>query len=343
MAVYFVTGKLGSGKTLSAVYKIRDYLMKGRKVATNLNISFTGMFGYRAKNINLVRVPDKPTAFDLDAIGRGNTSYNEDLNGLLVLDECGTWFNSRSWADKSRQDLINWIAHARKLGWDVLFLVQSLQVVDKQSRLMFAEHVVYCRRMDRLKIPYIHWILQIITLGQFRLPKIHLAIVKYGDSPTALIVDKWIYQGSPLYSAYDTKQQFSDFYDKGSFCQLPPSYLYNNPAKKNIGFFMRLTQIYFKRSSRLTLIFLGILLTLVFQFFYQKYIHQQTDFIDKNMSSIYIDSYHKHGNTVFYKFQTPNGIFTLSDFEKQGFTVKPVNHCLVNLLKSGVNYEIHCQ
>ncbi|EBN6690252.1 zonular occludens toxin, partial [Salmonella enterica] len=34
MPVYFVTGKLGSGKTLVAVGKIRDYLVAGRRVAT---------------------------------------------------------------------------------------------------------------------------------------------------------------------------------------------------------------------------------------------------------------------------------------------------------------------
>ncbi|MEY0665569.1 zonular occludens toxin domain-containing protein [Providencia rettgeri] len=231
MAVYFLTGKLDLEEKLLAVYKIREYLIKGRKVATNLNISLTGIVGIGAKKINLVRVPDKPTAFDLDAIGRGNTSYNEDLNGLLILDECGEWFNSRSWSDKSRRDLIDSIFLLRQLGWDVIFLVKNLHTLDKSFRLMFAEYVVYCRRVDRLKISYIHWILQVITLGQFRLPKIHLAIVKYGDSPTALIVDKWIYRVSSLHSTYDTKQQFSDFYDKGSFCQLPPSYLSDKEVK----------------------------------------------------------------------------------------------------------------
>ncbi|MFK4136821.1 zonular occludens toxin domain-containing protein, partial [Pseudomonas luteola] len=37
MAVYFVTGKLGSGKSLVAVGKIRDYMIAGRRVATNLD------------------------------------------------------------------------------------------------------------------------------------------------------------------------------------------------------------------------------------------------------------------------------------------------------------------
>ncbi|HGS4937265.1 TPA: zonular occludens toxin domain-containing protein, partial [Vibrio parahaemolyticus] len=38
-SVYFVTGKLGSGKTLTAVGKIREAFMRGVPVATNLDIN----------------------------------------------------------------------------------------------------------------------------------------------------------------------------------------------------------------------------------------------------------------------------------------------------------------
>ena len=343
MAVYFVTGKLGSGKTLSAVYKIKDYLMNGRKVATNLNISLTGMFGYHAKNINLVRIPDKPNLADLESIGRGNATYDESLNGLLVLDECGTWFNSRAWADKSRQDLIYWFAHARKLGWDILFLVQSLHVVDKQSRLMFAEHVVYCRRADRLKIPYIHWLLQLVTLGLFQLPKIHMAIVKYGDSPTSLVTDRWFYQGSPLYSAYDTKQQFSDFYSHGAFCVLPPHYYVLKRTKMNVSFFMRLTKIYFKRSKRLSLILSGVLLCFVGQFFYHKYSPALSENQNMSLSAMSIDSSITHGNHTRYQFLTPTGVLSDQDLVRTGMTVTPISPCKVALTTKGVSYEVTCK
>ncbi|MFH6893518.1 zonular occludens toxin domain-containing protein [Providencia huaxiensis] len=343
MAVYFVTGKLGSGKTLSAVYKIKDYLMKGRKVATNLNISLTGMFGYYAKNVNLIRVPDKPSSFDLECIGRGNSTYDESLNGLLVLDECGTWFNSRSWADKNRQDLINWIAHARKLGWDVIFLVQNLHVVDKQSRLMFAEHVVYCRRLDRLRLPFIHGILKLITFGAFSLPKIHVSIVKYGDSPTSLTVDKWIYQGSPLYAAYDTKQQFSDFYNHGAYSLLPPSYYSGSKVKFGLSFIMRLTKIYFKRSKRLYLILLGIAICLVSQYFYNKYFSQKDTNLQNSLSNLKIESYFKHGNNYRYTFSSDNKLFSSSDLQKSGIEISSVSPCKANLIEKGVIYEITCK
>lgn len=345
MAFYFVTGKLGSGKTLCAVGKIRDYLLSGKKVATNIDINLTAMFGIKAKNINLVRLPDKPDVSDFESLGYGNLTKDESLNGLIVLDECGTWFNSRSWADKSRQFLVNWILHARKFGWDVIVLVQNINIVDKQLRLSTAEFVVHCRRMDRLRVPFIHGILKLITLGFFSLPKLHLAIVKYGDAINSPVVDTWKYHGFTLYSSYDTKQIFNDNYPHGSYCVLPPFYKRRAPAKINLGFFMRLTSIYLKRSKRFSLIIIGILLTITFQFFYNKYFLSKeiSSPADSGFSSIYIDSYTKHGNNTSYIFSTPNGLVKDSDFIKSGVVINPNSSCSVNFIVNGASYEITCK
>ncbi|GAL09053.1 hypothetical protein JCM19233_18 [Vibrio astriarenae] len=120
----FCHGKIRAGKSLTSVGRIRDAFERGAPVATNLDINLKNMLGRDKKNTRLYRLPDKPQLIDLEAIGNGNTTYDEAKNGLLVLDECGTWFNSRTWNDKSRQDVINWFLHARKLGWDLIFIVQ---------------------------------------------------------------------------------------------------------------------------------------------------------------------------------------------------------------------------
>ncbi|EIZ7053106.1 hypothetical protein MPC41_004474, partial [Salmonella enterica] len=43
MAVYVVTGKLGSGKTLVSVSRIQERLAKGCPVATNLDLKLHNM------------------------------------------------------------------------------------------------------------------------------------------------------------------------------------------------------------------------------------------------------------------------------------------------------------
>jgi len=264
MTVYFITGKLGGGKSLCAVGRIRDYLNKGSIVATNLNISVEKLLPTSVENAVIYRIPDKPSLRDLEAIGVGNSDYDESKNGLLVLDECGTWFNSRSWADKERQAVINWFLHARKLGWDILFIVQDISIVDKQARLALAEHVVYCRRLDRISFPFIGGLVKMVTGVRLTLPRAHLAIVKYGDSQTALIVDRWLYRGTSLYQAYDTKQIFSENYDSEVYQYLPPYHVKGRYEVKRDGdFFMRMTKIYFKRFSKFGLLLFGLFVGVV--------------------------------------------------------------------------------
>src|SRR5690606_40373602 len=155
MAFYFVTGKLGNGKSLVSVSRIQEKLRAGLPVATNIDINLQAMFGKMAKDIHLIRVPDKPSVFDLNAIGRGNETYDESKNGLLVLDECGTWFNARNWQDKSRAHVNAWFLHARKLGWDVILIVQDISIVDNQAREALSEFTAFCRRLDNIRLPLI--------------------------------------------------------------------------------------------------------------------------------------------------------------------------------------------
>lgn len=226
MSVYIVTGKLGSGKTLVCVGRIREYLARGCRVATNLDIFMEHMADKANSLAYVERLPDYPTAESLTGLGSGNESYEEEKNGLLVLDECGTWLNTRAWAgDKGRQPMLDWMLHARKLGWDVLLIVQDLQIVDKQIRLALAEHLVVCRRADRLGVPFVSKIVKLFTGYQVTFPKIHFAIVRYGSEQLSPVVDRWWYTGKQFYKAYDTKQIFNPFYDCGTYCTMPKRYL----------------------------------------------------------------------------------------------------------------------
>lgn len=224
MAVYFVTGTLGCGKTLCTVGKIRDYLGQGRKVATNLDINLTALCKPDSK-VSITRVPDKPNLRDLEAIGLGCEESDESKYGLLVLDELGTWFNSRNWRDKERLDVVDWFLHARKKHWDIYFIVQNIDSLDGQLVNALCEHLVICKRTDRLTIPIIGPILK--TLGiQAVLPKIHVAKVYYGQTTSAMAVDRWWYRAKELYAAYNTDQIFDD--ESCGVNTVLPAYYRNN-------------------------------------------------------------------------------------------------------------------
>lgn len=208
MAVYFLTGKLGSGKTLCAVGKIRDYLEQGRAVATNLDLNLDELLSKKSKKY-VTRLPDKPRIDDLNMLGKGCVDEDESKYGAIVLDELGTWFNTRNWNDKARLPLIDWFLHARKMHWDIFFIVQNIDNVDKQLRNSLCEHLVVCRRTDRLTIPLVGPLIKMMGFEKV-LPKLHLATIYYGDTESSIKVGRWWYFGKDLYKAYDTAQVFTD-------------------------------------------------------------------------------------------------------------------------------------
>ena len=356
MAVYFVTGKLGAGKSLTSVGRIRDALERAAPVATNLDIKLHFMLGRNKKNTRLYRVPDKPTLQDLEALGKGNNTYDESKNGLLVLDECGTWFNSRTWNDKSRQAVINWFLHARKLGWDIIFIVQDISIVDKQARLALAEHTVFCRRLDRMQIPILSTLIRILSFGQLKLPlpKLHIGIVKYGDNAQSLTVDKWHLWGNDLYASYDTKQAFSDHYEHGTYTVLPSWYTharYTVPyTLRNI---MRITKIYLRKYSRLTMFTAGSVITFGLTFLVApspqvisqtESVQASTSFKEVDLSGAQIVSFMRAPNQPIYFEIDKSGVrFNSVELSSLGYTFDVVSRCHINLIQGESNEQIFCK
>lgn len=221
MPVYSVEGKLGTGKTKFCVWRAQLAFLQGRRVASNVDLK-PEILAPR-KRCTYIRLPDKPTSFDLEAIGHGNPeSYDEDKNGVLILDELGTWLNARSYQDKDRAGVLDWLIHARKLGWDVYLIVQDSGMIDKQVREALIEYQCRCLRMDKVKIPFIGGILSTIhkPLGYF--PKFHMVAARVGYGASTVVAERWSYLGKELHAAYDTRQVFRADYPHGCHSVLPP-------------------------------------------------------------------------------------------------------------------------
>ena len=221
MPVFSVEGKLGTGKTKFCIWRAQQAIIAGRKVASNVDIAPHLITPRRRAQI--VRIPDKPKAADLDAIGHGNPdSYDEDKNGVLILDELGTWLNSRSFQDKDRAPLLDWLIHARKHGWDVYLIVQDANMIDRQVRDALIEYQIRCMRMDRVRIPILGHITGLLRDRWAYLPKFHLATSRVGMGANAVVAERWQFVGKSLHACYDTRQIFREDYDKGAHSVLPP-------------------------------------------------------------------------------------------------------------------------
>lgn len=225
MSDYLVTGKKGNGKSLVCVGLIRDALAKGLRVATNLDIFTEHLLPLSTRKIDLIRLPDRPSVADMEALGKGAPMLDEAKYGLIVLDEMATWMNARSWADKERQALLDWFVHSRKERWHTYFICQGIDQIDKQIRSSLMDHHVICRRLDKMRIPVFGVITKAVLGVEIRPPKLHVAKVRFGMDHNAMVTDTWTYRGHGLYKAYDTEQVFRDNYPHGMHCMLSPWHL----------------------------------------------------------------------------------------------------------------------
>jgi len=234
MPGWIIQGVRGEGKSLCAVAKAREYLLRGCPVATNLDLFLDNLLPPDNQS-HVYRLPDKPRFEDLALLPPAHDlGYKgEDKNGLIVLDELALWMNSRSWKEKGRAEMIDWLLLSRKDHWDLILLCQDHNMIDKQVKTTCCDYLVQASRSDRKKIPYLGAVLEFFFISGY-FPKWHQYDVYYGLAALEARVDYWRFRGNDLYDGYDTNQRFTDGTEvmgkelvdmRATFSYLPASYL----------------------------------------------------------------------------------------------------------------------
>lgn len=205
MSNYLVEGKLGTGKGKFTVGKMQHALKHEIRIATNVDLFMEHLMTANNR-MTATRLPDKPSPFDLDAIGPGCSDadkYDEDKYGIMVLDELATWLNARSHGDAERSAFIDWCVHARKKRWHVYFICQNINMIDRQVREGLVEYLVKLVRGDKIRIPVVGPLLG--KLG--KLKGMHIANTSLVDMPGFVVEREW-FRGKHLHKGYDTLQIF---------------------------------------------------------------------------------------------------------------------------------------
>jgi len=194
-----ITGKVGAGKNLYAIQQIVRRAYAGRNVACNFRTMIENgrplLHRILRRPVPVVRqIPSRPASSDLYSLGVGGPT--EDEAGYLVLDEVGPLLNTRTWQKDGaeRMRVIDWLLHSRKLRWDVDLIVQSEKLLDKQLRDAVIESKIIVKRLDRLR------------LLKLPLPKMHLAIERYGLDLNAPVAGREFFRGRHYYDCYDTSE-----------------------------------------------------------------------------------------------------------------------------------------
>lgn len=170
MAVYLVSGPPGEGKTAFTMRKVARALAKGMPVVTNVRVRpDAGTFiarhtvarirpGLRAARAD--RIDRSLLVLDeLPDLYRVRVPPSEEGSWLVVLDEAGTWLNSRAWSAAGRDHMIEWFAQHRKLGSDVYLIAQDEDMIDKQVRGLINERIELrnMKRVKRFGVPLLWW------------------------------------------------------------------------------------------------------------------------------------------------------------------------------------------
>lgn len=158
MTIELYTGFVGSGKTYAATKNgvtIADAPLGKRWVIANFPIKpkKTLFSKYRKKKFVEPRWMYKnnteltPDFLIKESLERG---WNKKEGSCLVIfDEAGIPFNSRSWNSPDRLQWIEFLSQSRKFGYDFIFITQHRDMMDKQIRKL-CEYEVQHKRLNNM-------------------------------------------------------------------------------------------------------------------------------------------------------------------------------------------------
>lgn len=168
-------GALGSGKSAVATARAIHHLVDGGVVAANFSL-VDGWADSVAKQNIFCRFDTKlkhkrasslhKRFYRVDSLAAINSikpkqlavrnwtddgTYREGF-GLLILDECQLVFNARKW--EKNFSWIEFFTQSRKLGWNVLLIAHTIEMIDSQIRPL-AEYESRFRNLNKVRVPLI--------------------------------------------------------------------------------------------------------------------------------------------------------------------------------------------
>lgn len=147
MAIHFISGKPGSGKSLYGVHLLLKEITGGhRNVVTNLPLHPGRLNEYLQQKYPLadLRLLQRLTVLTEDQARIFWKFRGEDdgkMGVMYQLDELHLFFNARDWMQTGRECL-HYLSQHRKLGDVVIAITQSVPNVDKQFRSVAEDFTV---------------------------------------------------------------------------------------------------------------------------------------------------------------------------------------------------------
>ena len=121
---------------------------------------------------------------------------------LLIIDECQTMFNSRSWNQKGRSAWVIFFTQHRKFGYTVILVSQHKDLIDKQIRHIF-QHDYEHRNVKNFKV--FGWFLAMLCGGNLFFIPVKSMDTGKKDHTEVMLASKKYYRLYDSYKIFDTK------------------------------------------------------------------------------------------------------------------------------------------
>lgn len=150
--VWGITGKLGGGKSLSAVSLAYYGFTHGFFVVSNITLDIRALaadLGPWVKKLyrHFSFEDPKFDPFDLPCGSPRGTGGKKRV--LIIMDECAEWVDQYSNLKDPRIERFNsWMRHSSKRSQDVILIVQRLEYLNKTIRLLISKWLI----VDDLKV-----------------------------------------------------------------------------------------------------------------------------------------------------------------------------------------------
>lgn len=213
--IYFYSGRPGSGKSLHCAKMIDQYHRRGRNVICNFEVNQDFLKKKKCKKndvlndyalVKEVSNAELTVDFLMDFADkyhkRNSRGQIIEKQTLLIIDECQTMFNSRSWNQKGRSAWVIFFTQHRKFGYTVILVSQHKDLIDKQIRHIF-QHDYEHRNVKNFKV--FGWLLATLCGGNLFFIPVKSMDTGKKDHTEVMLASKKYYKLYDSYKIFDTK------------------------------------------------------------------------------------------------------------------------------------------
>lgn len=195
------TGYPGTGKSLHVAARVRRTARRGYPVISNVMYNVD-------RGRKPIYVPNDRLCPDLleDFAGWYWQGKKVEENSiLLVIDEAQLILNARDWQSPDRMRWLGYFSQHRKLGYAIVLVAQSREMLDKQVRALAEEYVPHIC-LNRMRV--LGGIIHCLALGHPLVLARHRYAGVRSDSKDANLRSEYILGRKSLYRLYDSYQRW---------------------------------------------------------------------------------------------------------------------------------------